>query len=224
MRVLPILFNTDMVRALLGGKKTVTRRAVRYKYSNTEMKVRKDKYGARLVEIQKDIEGETYGKHPDGRTWRKLLWCMEKEPPYKKGDTLYVRETWSFLPCVDCTREGTACGRPCVIYEDRDSVSEGCFVYRAGHPDPDRVSWSPSIHMPKAAARIWIKVTDVRVERLQDIDDDGIVAEGLEIGIPFEELWDATIRKPDRDRYGWDANPWVWVIEFERCEKPESEE
>lgn len=77
--------------------------------------------------------------------------------------------------------------------------------------------------MPKAAARIWLKVTNIRVERLQDIDDDGIVAEGLEIGAPFEELWDSTIKKPDRARYGWDANPWVWAIEFERCEKPKED-
>ena len=139
------------------------------------------------------------------------------------GDILYIRETWAFLPCMDCTREGTDCGRSCVTYEDKDSISDGCFVYRAEHPTPDRVSWSPSIHMPKAAARIWLKVTNIRVERLQDIDDDGIVAEGLEIGAPFEELWDSTIKKPDRARYGWDANPWVWAIEFERCEKPKED-
>lgn len=70
------------------------------------------------------------------------------------------------------------------------------------------------------AARIWLKVTDVKVERLQDIDDNGVVAEGLQVGDPFDELWDSTIKKKNLDRYGWDANPWVWVIEFERCEKP----
>lgn len=87
--------------------------------------------------------------------------------------------------------------------------------------------------MPKDAARIWLRVTDVRVERLQDITIDEIRKEGLEPrfdvkdkfsdGIArgrFLELWDSTIKKPDLDRYGWDANPWVWIIEFERCEKP----
>ena len=78
--------------------------------------------------------------------------------------------------------------------------------------------------MPKVAARIWLKVKEIRVERLQDIDDDGVVAEGLQIGDPYDELWNSTIKKKkDLPLYGWDANPWVWVIKFERCEKPESE-
>lgn len=93
--------------------------------------------------------------------------------------------------------------------------------------------------MPKEAARIWLKVTDVRVERLQEITEDGAKAEGAIdnrgfIHSPeneydsihtarehFIEIWNSTIKKSDFDRYGWDANPWVWVIEFERCEKPE---
>ena len=78
--------------------------------------------------------------------------------------------------------------------------------------------------MPKAAARIWLRITDVKVERLQDIDDDGVVAEGLQIGDPYDELWNSTIKKKKYlPLYGWDANPWVWAIGFERCEKPESE-
>ena len=75
--------------------------------------------------------------------------------------------------------------------------------------------------MPRDAARIFLRVTDVRVERVQDIDDDGVVAEGLEIGAQIDEIWNRTLSKSNRAKFGWDANPWVWVIEFERCEKPE---
>ena len=74
--------------------------------------------------------------------------------------------------------------------------------------------------MPREAARIFLRVTDVRLEQLQDIDDDGVAAEGLEIGAQIDELWNRTIKKSDRAKFGWDANPWVWVIIFERCEKP----
>lgn len=249
-RVLPILFNGSMVRDILDGRKTVTRRAVKYKYDNTEMKMRTDKYGTRLIEIQRDIEGETHGKNPDGSTWRKLLPYIEKNPPYKKGDVLYVRETWAFIPCVDCNMGYSypmECHEEPATYENRYSISEGCFIYREDFPEQDRkrICWSPSIHMPKQAARIWLKVTGVRVEQLHDIKNfqaEGIkLSEGCEeclavcgecnsdespVGCDneiekFAELWDATVRKADIDRYGWDANPWVWVIEFERCGKPE---
>ena len=86
--------------------------------------------------------------------------------------------------------------------------------------------------MPKEAARIWLRVTNVMVERLQDITSEQIHKEGVEVEEPyvlngeekryaFSRLWDSTIKKSDLDRYGWNASPWVWVIEFERCEKPE---
>ncbi|MCI9346240.1 MAG: hypothetical protein HFI56_08285 [Lachnospiraceae bacterium] len=232
-RVLPILFNTDMVLAILDGRKTVTRRVVRYKYSNTEMKMRTDKYGTRLIEIQKDIEGETHGRNPDGGTWHKLLPYIEKKPPYQPGDILYIRETWAFLPCVECMDEGPSCHIEPVVYDDGDCESEGCFVYKASHPRPERVSWTPSIHMPKKAARIWLRVTNVRAERLQDMNGQDILMEGVNCHVHpeadyfegnqkmmFEELWNSTIKKDDLESYGWDANPWVWVIGFERCEKP----
>ena len=110
-------------------------------------------------------------------------------------------------------------------------------MYRANYSDCEKfyrdgkeieMKWKQSIHMPKEAARIWLKVTDVRVERLQNIDIDGIRNEGLssmdvhagDTEIALKELtilWNSTIKKSDIDRYGWDANPWVWVIEFERC-------
>ncbi len=215
-----------MVRAILDGRKTATRRAVRYKYSNTEMKMRTDKYGTRLIEIQKDIEGETHGKNPDGDTWRKLRSYIEKKPPYRRGDILYVRETWSFLPCIECMDEGPACSVDSVVYDDGDIESEGCFVYKASHPRPEKVNWTPSIHMPKQAARIWLKVIDVRVEQLQDIGVIDCQREGIDISQDaifkrFSILWDSTVKEKDVYRYGWKSNPWVWVIEFEKCEKPE---
>lgn len=232
MRVLPILFNTDMVKAIMDGQKIATRRAVKYKYSNTEMKMRTDKYGTRLIEIQKDVEGETFGKNSDGSTWHKLRGYIEPKPPYKPGDILYVRETF---------------------YRD-----ENCIIYKADNPniiglrnmqgEDIVIKWTPSIYMHRQDARIWLKVTGVRAERLHDITMPDMIKEGIrafgcepclelngkcnpqisedgfcgldgEMVDLFSELWDSTIKKPDLDRYGWDANPWTWVIEFERCEK-----
>lgn len=214
-RVLPILFNTEMVRAIMDGRKTATRRALKYPF---------------------EVHPNGFITKPKGNER-----LYPYEPPYQLGDILYVRETWAFLPCMDCTREGTDCGRTCVTYEDRDSVSDGCFVYRADHPHPEHVSWSPSIHMPKAASRIRLKVKDVRVERLQEMKIEDIRKEGMHLTITpdecksqydkigaihfyqearkeFLKLWDfITIKKSDLVRYGWDANPWVWVIEFEQC-------
>ena len=123
-------------------------------------------------------------------------------------------------------------------------------MYVASDEKPDtwfNYSWAkrPSFHMPKEAARIWLKVTDVRVERLREITPKDSENEGVgnlfyedigyseknygtevdpEYGIAKEQFawrWESTIKKSDIDRYGWGANPWVWVIEFERCEKPE---
>lgn len=201
----PILFNTDMVRAILDGRKTATRRCVKYKYSNTEMKMHTDKYGTRLIEIQKDVEGETFGKNSDGSTWHKLLGYIEPTPPYQPGDILYVRETFV-------------------------QAAAHIFWYKADDNswlDSKNMRWKPSIHMPKEAARIFLRVTDVRVERLQDIDIDGIRKEGLssmavhvgDMDIVLKEweiLWNSIIKKSDIDIYGWDADPYVWCISFKR--------
>jgi hypothetical protein len=130
-------------------------------------------------------------------------------PPYQPGDILYVRETWSEWTGGYLYKAWTG-----------PFLQEGCSA---------TMKWHPSIHMSKEAARIWLKVTDVRVERLQDITEELAQAEGCMSGMltgpcaarqQFEEIWDSTIKKSDLDRYGWDANPWVWVIEFERCDKP----
>ena len=207
-----------LFRSILDGRKTVTRRVVRYKYNNTEMKMRTDKYGTRLIEIQKDIEGETHGKNPDGSTWHKLLPYIEKNPPYKKGDILYVRETY----CPNYFDFVAQSGNKHGYKADYDSV-----ILSSDIPEPN---WIPSIHMPKEAARIWLRVTDVRAERLRDMDKMDAVKEGINTRCcvnlahaltKFKKLWDSTIRRSDTGLYGWKSNPWVWVIEFERCEKPD---
>lgn len=212
-RVLPILFNTDMVRAILDDRKMVTRRCVKYKYSNTEMKMRTDKYGTRLIEIQKNVEGETFGKNPDGSTWQKLLGYIEPKSPYKPGDILYVRETWSEHYTAESDGKLVYCYKA-----DGINLKSECL-------SGENNRWYPSIHMPKEAARIWLKVKDVRVERLQEITEEQLRKEGfipeVQGHFKFKWTWDDTIKKSDLDRYGWDASPWVWVIEFERCEKPE---
>lgn len=201
-RVLPILFNTEMVRAILDGRKTCTRRLVKpqpksklcYTFAGSDS----DTWGY-PNRTAHEIWGEEF-KLPNDITEEEL--SKRWNPPYHTDDILYVRETWKKAP------------NGYYYYEDwkRNDIA-------------DVTKWKPSIYMPKDAARIWLKVTDVRVERLQDMTDDDAEAEGCfdytSTALGFFDVWDSTIKKSDLDRYGWNANPWVWVIKFERCEKPE---
>lgn len=213
-RVLPILFNGEMVRAVLEGRKTVTRRVVK-----------------RTVWQDFVCEGGMVVGYFDKR--KEDLVNPICRAPCHPGDILYVREAWSFIPCIGCNGDYVRKGEPyncydyqAVEYDDGDSISDGCFVYRADCETPERITWHPSIHMPKQAARIWLEVMDVEVERLQDIRTRGCYREGVDIsrgGVfkRFAELWDSTIKKTEIDRYGWRANPWVWVIRFDLCRRPE---
>lgn len=204
MKIKSIILNTEAVQATLDGRKSCTRR---------------------LVKSQPD------GKHtfPLGfvtdSTEKKELGCFGfgtdkyggsiqfAKPSYQPGDILYVRETvWQKIG----------------HYLDVDGETKPSwyneFRYVASDEKPEtgwNYSWvkRPSIHMPKEAARIWLKVTDVRVERSQEITEEQAKGPCTARG-QFENLWNSTIKKSDFDLYGWDANPWVWVIEFERCEKP----
>lgn len=196
MAIKPILFNTEMVRAILDGRKSCTRRICKdaNEYTVPDM----DFYNA---------DRRTYAVHNFvDKEHMEQLSTAERTCPICTGDILYVRETWKKAP------------NGYYYYEDwqRNDIA-------------DVTKWKPSIHMPKEAARIWLKVTDVRVERLQEITEVQAQAEGCNSGLltgactargQFEDLWNSTVKKSNLDRYGWDANPWVWVIEFERCEKP----
>lgn len=199
-----------MVRAILDGRKTCTRRVLKQPF---------------------EVHPNGYITKPRGN--ERLCPYI---PPYQPGDRLYVRETFAWCPCWYCGLDAIpdACKNQ-VIYDSKKK-EHGCYMYRASCEDneyPSDDTWHPSIHMPKEAARIWLKVTNVRVEQLQDITGQGVLKEGLNSHVHpnasyfdmnqlemFENLWNSTIKKSDLDRYGWDANPWVWVIEFERCEKP----
>jgi hypothetical protein len=198
MSVKPILFNTEMVRAILDGKKTCTRRIVKGAIPDDAM------WGYTMFTPKGCVSCRGVYADEYGEKFFRL--------PYQQGDILYVRETW--------------CKGSWMNEKER-------YYYKADDNDFHCV-WHPSIHMPKEAARIWLKVTDVRVERLQNIDGKGCVKEGIEeeplkyvgdefVKGMFHDLWDSAIKKSDIDRYGWNANPWVWVIEFERCDKPKEE-
>ena len=192
MRELPILFNTEMVQAILNGRKTCTRRVVKG-YIPKEAKFGYTAFTPKGCISCRGTFADGYGEK-----FFKL--------PCEPSDILYVRET--FIQAAAHTFWYKA--------DDKSWMSKDLL-------------WKPSIHMPKEAARIWLKVTDVRVERLQDIMEDEpgpnnqVVKEGFNYGCDFIATWNSTIKKSDFDTYGWDSNPYVWVIEFERCEKPGKE-
>lgn len=211
MAIKPILFNTEMVRAILDGKKTCTRWIVKGAIPDDAM------WGYTMFTPKGCISCRGVYADEYGEKFFRL--------PYQQGDILYVRETWQFLYELDDNEQPVEeTGK--YYYAATDITLFNTYVDENGVKH-DYVPWRPSIHMPKEAARIWLKVTDVRVERLQDMTDDDAEAEGCfdytSTALGFPDVWDSTIKKSDLDRYGWDANPWVWVIEFERCDKPKEE-
>lgn len=192
----PILMNTDMVNAILEGRKTVTRRnpfqmAPGCEPVNGLYRGDKNRICA-LFKVPK------------------LLVAKPVYAPYERGDILWVRETWTRLPET-----------PGGHFRPR-----GVYYYKAGEdmrPEKYRGNgWHPSIHMPREAARIFLRVTDVRVERLQDCGNMQAKDEGCTCSSQFARLWDSTIKPADRATLGWEANPWVWVISFERISKDEA--
>lgn len=223
----PILFNTENVRAILDGLKTVTRRCVKPKSKNA--------YGFYVTHRVSD--GAFMGVY-DYDEDEDSFDSPQTQPAYK-GDILYVRETWCWCPCWDCglNEPEKGCGEPTArMTFDHKKHEYGCIGYKASFAEneqpPGLETWKPSIHMPKEAARLFLRVTDVRVEQLQEITADGIRKEGLtsmavhagdmEIAqAEFALLWDTTVKESELEDYGWAANPWVWVIEFERLEVSE---
>ena len=218
----PILFNTEMVKAILEDRKTQTRRLVK---------------GLPLAEPWFDIADGNPLMCDENGEW----YPAERFSKIQPDDILWVRETWN----------GLKTGNPNVGHHTT-------YWYKADDKDdnPDD-KWRPSIHMPKDAARLFLRVKDVRMERLQDMSEEDAISEGYSgicpgahtvyfsdgyaepchVGgaechygywycnhsIPEafgRDIWDGTIKPAELPRYGWEANPWVWVIEFERIDKP----
>ena len=216
-RVLPILFNTEMVRAILERRKGATRRSVKGYIPDDAV------WGYTAFTPKGYISCRGTFADGYGEKFFKL--------PCEPGDILYVRETWEHFECCCC--EGDEHGN-CYREPQQSALNKscGCYMYRATDEIYGDARWHPNIHMPKEAARIWLKVTNVRVERLQEITIDGIRNEGIysmavhagdmEIALKeWKNLWNSTIKKTDLDSYGWEANPYVFVIEFIRIDKPE---
>ncbi len=220
----PIIFSTEMVRAILDDRKTQTRRVIRpqpdgvtvdgiaYKHVTREFV---DKINGKLLRLTHDRNGDPFAERI--------------KPRYRPGDTLYVREAW--------LEEN---GRYFYRADYEDGLVDPCETLSGGYPSecryyPEcvgcqrtawRPPWKPSIHMPREAARLFLLVKNVRVERLQDITHVDAQCEGVEMASDdelqeygyragFKQLWDSLNAKRG---YSWESNPWVEVIEFERTE------
>lgn len=217
MKVIPMIFNTEMVKALLDGRKTVTRRPVDEKRSEVI------RFMGSSDEECENIEflGLDYAKWKDDSGNIKgpeyLVSCTEYpeegvmpigQGPARKGDLIWVRETFCHQPCANAPE---------------------LTVYKSGYPQDElsryesimsesEIKWTPSIHMPRWASRLTLRVTDVRIERVQDITEEQAMSEGVikdscgGFVNSFSVLW--------HDIYGnWMKNPYVWVIEFEVIHK-----
>lgn len=198
----PILFNTEMVRAVARAEdpKKATRRAIPWK------------------KIRDALESPARKRNPDIPD-EKFIRCLV-DAPCGPGDILYVRETFRPLS-----------GHPESGFEYAADWSPRYFENSRRPEACNGGRWKPSIHMPKKAARIFLRVAEARAERLSDMTLTDFIMEGVTLRPEafndpenacrqaekaFRETWDGTVRKPELPRYGWDADPWVWAIEFAR--------
>lgn len=196
MQERPILFSGEMVRAILDGRKTQTRRVIKLKTGDTfdehALKGAIQEWRPMYDEVARKVVGKTAA----------LIRCPYGQP----GDRLWVRETFADEGCR----------------QDRDD----CYYRADGESDLQGGGWTPSIHMPRWASRITLEIVSVRVERLREISEADAKAEGCWYGkgggevdhavLPenhFPTLWES-INGPG----SWGANPWVWVVEFKRVE------
>ena len=196
MKYRPILFSTPMVQALLDGRKTMTRRIVKGKTEHFA-----------CIENSDDGTAVPYVRGAGAKLW--------PEPPIKcpygkVGDVLWVREKWAYM-------NNTYDNKPMGYYHSTD-------IYCG--------KWKPSIHMPKKACRLWLEITAIRVEPLQTIMPWETVQEGIE---GYDGSWKdyltggrqtyrtnsfISLWKSINGEHSWNENPWVWVIEFKRVDKP----
>lgn len=213
----PIIFNTEMVRAILDNRKTVTRRLI------------KDTNILNWWDYEVDGTPIAFIEQETGDFYPPTYPCR-----YQPGDILYVRETWAKQCGLYWHKAG-------LIFDENGRNIHGIVV-------PQK--WYSPACMPREAARIFLRVADVRVEKLQDITEIGALQEGIEkiqvnvfnaknvfeYKIPgtkqvcvsacgaYLNLWNRKIKPADRALYGWEANPWVWIIEFEKISKEEAQQ
>ncbi len=202
----PIIFNAEMVRAILDGRKTQTRRVIKKDF---------------IINPEEKYPYNIRGKYALWNSFKTLDELVAKFCPYGvPGDFLWVRETWA-------TGKGNNFAKPSdlprgsiIFYKDDESKFESPTP--PNWVDPEKGKWRPSIFMPRWASRITLKITEIRVERVQEISYEDIRKEGIEKSITdvsldmklnFINLWDSINAKKG---YGWDEKPWVWTIEFER--------
>jgi hypothetical protein len=222
----PIIFSTEMVKAILEGRKTVTRRVVNCELNKIHglgnpKKLLADWPLSRIIDFTDGILTYSYQTDVDDSTSSKV-----KSPYGKLRDVLYVRESFC-----------------------QDSIAY--ITYKASNPEYEpEERWKPSIHMPKKFARIFLKVKDIRVERLQEITEEDCIREGIDMESDhaslcqnildnmgcvegatndleknsveltvFKKLWNSINGK--KEGCSWEDNPYVWVVEFERIAPPE---
>lgn len=232
MKERPILFSGEMVRAILDGRKTQTRRTMNPQPEHAQL------YEYKGKEI---YDGENrrwcWKNHVGVDSWEDITGQLGSECTYgQPGDRLWVRETFG---CTIWDGPGIKNGRkpqhgdPILYRADPASAAQ----WGAGLPSQGGFLWRPSIFMPRWASRITLEVTEVRVERVQEISPEDVLAEGIKRGTDgswlgpldgfpdfpyahaheaFSALWDSINAKRDGGKFAWEANPYVWRLSFRR--------
>jgi hypothetical protein len=211
----PILFSTPMVQAVIAGNKTQTRRIIKPQPEEGSKFIGPETFNQCMNDKYGDLYPgpEVVGIYSDDGEWG------IKFPYGKIGDILWVRETWQ--------------------HHGRPDIHEVKYIYKADKSKTvaEIIKWKPSIFMPKEACRLFLEVTDIRVERLQNISERDAISEGIEVTGKNEYRYynnkrpdQLSINKPIESYRSlwelingpgsWDLNPWVWVISFKRIEKP----